>query len=204
MVIIQSLESELDRERKVRIVIETDKQELINQLKSVKERSQQIITSLKHLNVQNDAELKKQRDSNSELASEIQALKCEAKNNVTIQEDLVRLVQKLQIDLIELKTANEAQENSNDHANSTSRHRIESDTMAEQRQTIKITCQHEDDVNQCASCESLFSNIKRKYRCMHCCKIFCSDCSSRTINVGPNLRPHRVCDTCFTLLTYCN
>ena len=99
MVIIQSLESELERERKVRIVIETDKQELINQLKSVKERSQQIITSLKHLNEQNDAELKKQRDSNSELTSEIQALKCEAKNNVTIQEDLVRLVQKLQIDL---------------------------------------------------------------------------------------------------------
>jgi hypothetical protein len=201
MVIIQSLESELERERKVRTIIETDKQELINQLKSVKERSQQIITSLKHLTEQNDSELKKQRDLNSELASQI---KFEAKNNATIQEDLVRLVQKLQIDLIELKMANEAPENSNDNANGTRSHRLESDTQAEQRQTIKITCQHEDDVNQCASCESLFTNIKRKYRCMHCCKIFCAECSSRTINAGPNLRPHRVCDTCYTLLTYCN
>jgi len=181
MVIIQSLESELERERKVRIVIETDKQEILNQLKIVKEKSQQIIASLKHLNEQNEIDLKKQRDLNNELSSQIKTLKTDAKTNAAIQEDLVRLVQKLQIDLIELKMANEEQD-----SNKTSGREQESNVS--QRQSIKITCQHEDDCTACANCESLFSNAKRKYRCMHCCKIFCAECSPRTINIGPNLR----------------
>ena len=197
MVIIQSLESELERERKVRIVIETDKQELLNQLKTIKDKSQKIINSLKHLNEQNDVDLKKQRDLNNELSNQIQVLKSEAKNNAAIQEDLVRLVQKLQIDLIEIRMSNEDQQD-------VKKSNIREESNEAQRNLIKITCQHEDDISQCSSCESLFSTSKRKYRCMHCCKIFCADCSSRTINVGPNLRPHRVCDSCHTLLIYCN
>ena len=186
----------MERERKVRIVIETDKQELLNQLKSVKDKSQKIVNSLRHSNEDKDNDLKKQRDLNEELNTLIQNLKLDAKKNITIQEDLVRLVQKLQIELIDLKMANELNIN-DDRANDDNLENL-------QRQSITITCQHEDDVNQCTYCESIFSANKLKYRCMHCCKIFCATCSSKTVNSGPNLRSHKVCDSCYTLLVYCS
>jgi hypothetical protein len=47
MVITQSLESELERERKVRLEIEGEKQDAVSQLKMVKEKGQAIVESLK-------------------------------------------------------------------------------------------------------------------------------------------------------------
>ena len=186
MVITQSLESELQRERKVRIETETDKQELVNQLKVVKEKSQALIESLKQRNDQNEFEQRKQKEENQELVNQIQSLKKDAKNSLSVQEDLVRLIQSLQIELNQTKTANDPQSSSSDGAG--------------RPFTIEVRCQSEDDFNECASCKCAFGVTKRKHRCKHCCKIFCADCTSKIINSGPNKRPHKVCDSCHTLL----
>jgi len=189
LAITQSLESELERERKVRIEIETDKQELLDQLKSIKEKSQAQIESLKLRIEQNEQELRKRKDENQELVNQIQSLKKDAKNSISVQEDLVKLIQSLQIELNQIKIANDPHQGSSNGVDGSGR-----------PSTIEVRCQHEDDFNECAACKCVFSVTKRKHRCKHCCKIFCADCSSFVVYSGPNLRPHKVCDSCHTLL----
>ena len=179
--IMQSLESELKREQKVRVEVEADLVETRNQLKSVRDKSQNIIDSLKQRNEQMEFEVKKIKEENMEFMNQIQSLKKDAKNSLSVQEDLVKLIQSLQIELNRMKMAHEPSDSS-------------------MSQTIEVRCQHEDDFNECAACKSSFSVTKRKHRCKHCCKIFCAECCSKSVLSGPNLRPHKVCETCHTLL----
>lgn len=181
MVITQSLESELERERKVRIEAEQEKNEYKNQLKLIKEKGQAIVESLKQSNHQSEFEVKKLKEENQELANQIQSLKKDAKNSLSVQEDLVRLIQSLQIELNQTKTDNQP--------------------LGEgEHRHLEVRLQHEDDFTTCASCKNQFSVTRRKHRCSHCCKIFCADCSAKNVLSGPNKRPHRVCDSCHTLL----
>lgn len=178
------MESELERERKVRFEAESEKQEAVNQLKMVKEKGQAIVESLKQRNEQNEFEMRKMREDNQELGNQIQSLKKDAKNSLSVQEDLVRLIQSLQIELNQIKTANEP-----------------AGVNGQNRPThLEVRCQHEDDFNDCAQCRASFSVTKRKHRCKHCCRIFCAECCGKTVMSGPNLRPHKVCDSCHTLL----
>jgi Rab GTPase-binding effector protein 1 len=177
--ITQSLESELERERKVRIETEADKEEVLGQLKTVKEKSNALIDSLKQRQDQLEFETRKEKEQSQELANQIAALKKEAKNSLSVQEDLVRLIQSLQIEL-------------NQHT--------KTDDNNSSANTIQVRCQHEDDFNECAQCKSSFSVTRRKHRCKHCCKIFCAECTSKNVNSGPNSRPHKVCNSCHTLL----
>lgn len=178
MVLFQSLESELERERKVRIEAESESREYKNQIKQIKDKSQTLIDSLRQRNDHIDFEQRKQKDENTELTNQIQSLKKDAKNSLSVQEDLVRLIQSLQIELNQMKMS----------SNSDSPNKFE------------IRCQHEDDFKECASCNVVFSVTKRKHRCQHCCKIFCADCCAKNVVCGPNQRNHKVCDSCHTLL----
>lgn len=187
MVMIQSLESELERERKVRVETENDLKDLKQQLKQVKEKSQTIVESLRQKHEQNEFEMRKLKEDNSELKNQIQSLKNESKNSLSVQEDLVRLIQSLQIELNQTKQAHEG-------------HAISNDVSGSLANIIVVRCQHEDDFTECAACKNQFSSAKRKNRCKHCCKIFCADCCAKTVLSGPNLRPHKVCDSCHTLL----
>jgi Rab GTPase-binding effector protein 1 len=189
-VIVQSLESELERERKVRIVIETDKHEVLNQLKSVKEKSQTLISSLRQKNEQLESDLKRDQAKRREA----EELKTDFEKNLKIQEDLVRLVQSLQIELINLKMQNSSEQKDDSPTKTKTTTNAIVDT---------IRCQHEDDFDQCQSCETTFLHDQIKHRCMQCCKIFCGDCTSNSVNLGPNLRPHKVCALCHALLVYC-
>lgn len=184
LVMMQSLESELERERKVRVETENDLKECKLQLKTIKDKSQQIVESFRHKSEVNETEIRKLKEDNLELNNQIQSLKKESKNSLSVQEDLVRLIQSLQIELNQTKQASEAC--ASDGANGSS--------------MIVVRCQHEDDFNECASCKSTLNVTKRKHRCKHCCKIFCAECCSKTVLSGPNLRPHKVCDSCHTLL----
>jgi Rab GTPase-binding effector protein 1 len=178
LVITQSLESELERERKVRIEVENEKQEALLQLKMVKEKGQSLVDSLRQRNDQNEFEIRKLRDENQELNNQIQSLKKDSKNSLSVQEDLVKLIQSLQIELNQMKTQND--QNTASH--------------------IEVRCQSEDDFSECTSCKTTFSVTKRKHRCKHCCKVLCADCCNKTVLSGPNLRPHKVCELCHTLL----
>ena len=95
------------------------------------------------------------------------------------------MIQSLQIELNQTKQASGG-DSSGNGTNSTS--------------IIVVRCQHEDDFNECAACKNQFSVARRKNRCKHCCKIFCADCCAKSVLSGPNLRPHKVCESCHTLL----
>jgi hypothetical protein len=181
MAIRLSLESELEREKKVRMEAEADRQEFKQQLIVIKEKGQQLVESLKAQIEQNEFEIKRFREENQELANQVQSLKQESKNSLSVQEDLVRLIQSLQIELNQTRSSSGA-------------------SGEERPSFIEVRCQHEDDFTECAQCRVKFSVVKRKHRCNHCCKIFCAECCTKTVNSGPNLRPHKVCETCHTLL----
>ena len=208
-VIKQSLESELERERKVRQEVETNERDLKIQLKTVKEKGQSIIDSLKQRIEQYEFEIKKAKEDNSELANQIQSLKKDAKNSLSVQEDLVRLIQSLQIELNQVKqdqTSTLSTGSNNDSISSqggssgaaTSSSSM-NDSSARSR-LVQVRCQHEDDFSDCAACKVQFSVTKRKHRCKHCCKVYCADCCNKVIFSGPNLRAHKVCVSCHTLL----
>lgn len=189
LVITQSLESELERERKVRIEAESEKLEYKQQLLLIKEKGQTLVETLKQRNEQSEFEIKRLREDNAELQNQIQSLKKDAKNSLSVQEDLVRLIQSLQIELNQHKTDSGAGASSGSGSSGSAG-----------KSHIEVRCQHEDDFNDCAACKAQFGVTRRKHRCKHCCKIFCAECCAKTVLSGPNLRPHKVCDTCHTLL----
>ena len=146
----------------------------------MKEKSQILVESLRQKSDQLEFEVRKKRDEIQELTNQIQSLKKDAKNSLSVQEDLVRLIQSLQIELNQMKASGSSEPGSGG--------------------LIEVRCQHEDDFNECASCNAQFGVTKRKHRCKHCCKLFCADCCARSVLSGPNRRPHKVCNTCHTLL----
>jgi hypothetical protein len=164
---------------KVRCIAENETNELKQQLKMIKNKEEGLVVALKQKIEQCEFESRKLAEENTELGNQIQSLKKDAKNSLSVQEDLVKLIQSLQIELNQIKSASEPQLD---------------------RQHVEVRLQHEDDFTECASCKATFSVTKRKHRCKHCCKIFCAECCSKTVLSGPNLRPHKVCDSCHTLL----
>lgn len=173
---------------KVRIEAETEKQEYKQQLLLIKERGQTLIESLKQRNEQSEFEIRRMKEENAELANQISSLKKDAKNSLSVQEDLVRLIQSLQIEL-------NSKSSGDSGAGGAS-----GDGSGSNKSVIEVRCQHEDDFNDCAACKAQFGVTRRKHRCKHCCKIFCADCCNKTVYSGPNMRPHKVCDMCHTLL----
>jgi len=54
-------------------------------------------------------EQRKQKEESLELANQIQSLKKDAKNSLSVQEDLVRLIQSLQIELNQMKSCSNSE-----------------------------------------------------------------------------------------------
>jgi hypothetical protein len=97
LAISQSLESELERERKVRNEIEAELKSSKLQYKVSKEKHQSIVDSLRKRNEQNDCDIEKLKTENLELTNQIQITKRDMKMNLSVQEDLVKLNQSLQV-----------------------------------------------------------------------------------------------------------
>lgn len=111
-------------------------------------------------------------DQNNELKARVASLQQELDNSETVQKDFVRLSQSLQVQLEKIRDAD-----------------------------IQVRWQHEEDVEDCPSCRSMFNVTKRKKQhCRHCGQIFCLPCLNHTVCSGPNQRPSKVCDVCHTLL----
>lgn len=178
LVIAQSLQSELDRERRVRESAEKETEELKSQLISIKEKGQNLVESLKQRCEQYEHEIRQLKKDNQELQNQIVTFKKDVQNSMSVQEDLVGLIQSLQIELNQTKSSESSVNNG----------------------PIEVRCQHEDDFSECAACKNIFTVTRRKHRCKHCCKIFCADCCSKIVLSGPNLRQHKVCNSCHILL----
>ncbi len=70
----------------------------------MKDKSQTLIDSLRQRNDHIKFEQRKQKEENQELTNQIQSLKKDAKDSLSVQEDLVRLIQSLQIELNQMKS----------------------------------------------------------------------------------------------------
>ncbi|EDW61248.1 early endosome antigen 1 [Drosophila virilis] len=110
--------------------------------------------------------------TNSDFKSKIKTLQEELSTMETVQKDFVKLSQKLQMTLEELRHAD-----------------------------TEVRWQDDDDVNNCPTCNAGFTVMVRKIHCRHCGHIYCDKCLTKTVPSGPRKRVARVCDICHTLLT---
>ncbi|XP_065194738.1 uncharacterized protein ZK632.12-like [Sycon ciliatum] len=69
---------------------------------------------------------------------------------------------------------------------------------AQQRQ---VRWEHEDDVAECRACSKKFTTGVKKHHCRQCGKIFCAECSSKSVQTSSGTRPLRVCSHCHALIT---
>ncbi|XP_017960973.1 rab GTPase-binding effector protein 1 isoform X2 [Drosophila navojoa] len=110
--------------------------------------------------------------TNVDYKAKIKTLQEELSTMETVQKDFVKLSQKLQMTLEELRHAD-----------------------------TEVRWQDDDDVTNCPTCNAGFTVMVRKIHCRHCGHIYCDKCLTKTVPSGPRKRIARVCDICHTLLT---
>ncbi|XP_046374469.1 rab GTPase-binding effector protein 1-like isoform X1 [Haliotis rufescens] len=167
----ESVQSELERESSVRAESETKLRETEQSLKSVQAKSRQLINALQQRVEEHERSKVKLEDDLHSLKGKVQSLQVDLDNSEAVQRDFVKLSQSLQIQLEKIRQA----EN-------------------------EVRWQHEEDVEDCNNCKQNFSVTRRKHHCRHCGKIFCNECTSKTVHSGPNFKPSKVCDVCHTIL----
>ncbi|CAL1528515.1 unnamed protein product [Lymnaea stagnalis] len=168
---LESLKKDLELEATLRAETETKLRESESSLKSIQAKSKQLISKMQERLEEMDKRKSKLESENHILRSKVQALQVDLDNSEAVQRDFVKLSQSLQIQLEKIRQA----EN-------------------------EVRWQHEDDVDDCSNCRQPFSVTKRKHHCRHCGKIFCADCTTKSVNSGPHFRPAKVCDVCHTIL----
>ncbi|KAF4043934.1 FYVE zinc finger domain-containing protein [Phytophthora infestans] len=62
----------------------------------------------------------------------------------------------------------------------------------------------DEQTTECSSCHTAFRLAMRKHHCRHCGRTVCYNCSSNKIAIPKFqvLKPDRVCDTCFDVLSF--
>ncbi|KAL4152034.1 hypothetical protein PRNP1_008969 [Phytophthora ramorum] len=62
----------------------------------------------------------------------------------------------------------------------------------------------DEQTAECSSCHTIFRLAMRKHHCRHCGRTVCYNCSSNKIAIPKFqvLKPDRVCDTCFDVLSF--
>jgi len=63
-----------------------------------------------------------------------------------------------------------------------------------------VRWQHAEDVKACQNCQKALKSSKDKHHCHHCGKVFCEQCTSKTVVGSKSSRPHPVCDKCYVIL----
>ncbi|XP_070204148.1 rab GTPase-binding effector protein 1-like isoform X2 [Littorina saxatilis] len=168
---MDKMKTDLERESAARAEVETKYRESEASLKSIQAKSKQLIGALQQRVEEAENGKTKAEEETHKLKNKIQSLQVDLDNSEAVQRDFVKLSQSLQIQLEKIRQA----EN-------------------------EVRWQHEDDVEDCNNCRQNFTVTKRKHHCRHCGKIFCSDCTIKTVNSGPTRRPAKVCDVCHTIL----
>ncbi|XP_013389532.1 rab GTPase-binding effector protein 1-like isoform X2 [Lingula anatina] len=171
LALLQSVKSELERESKVRLDLEAKLKEVESQLKSSQAKSSQLISGLQSQLAEQNTKMTKLEEDLMKARSKVSSLQVDLDNSEAVQRDFVKLSQSLQIQLEKIRQS----EN-------------------------EVRWQHEEDTDECTGCSQPFSVTKRKHHCRHCGRIFCSDCTAKTVVSGPNLRQSKVCDVCHTIL----
>ncbi|XP_076243843.1 rab GTPase-binding effector protein rabaptin-5 isoform X2 [Calliopsis andreniformis] len=150
--------------------LRTQLEKYVKDYRSLAEREEK----LERLEKQLDVVLKENKEAEmkvAELRQRVTSLQQELDTSEAVQKDFVRLSQSLQVQLERIRQAGS-----------------------------EVRWQHEEDVEECPSCHTVFTVTKKKVHCRHCGHIFCQSCLSHVVKSGPKQRPSRVCDVCHTLL----
>ncbi|CAF0784852.1 unnamed protein product [Adineta steineri] len=171
IIVLQSLQTEYERVMSLKKDLEKQLDERANELKTTKTVANSFTNQLKEkLEQITDAKAHVDED-NATLRVQIQKLKIDLENSELVQHDFVKLSQSLQMQLEEIRNSGN-----------------------------QLRWQPEEDYPDCQRCHSQFTVTWRKHHCRHCGKVLCKDCTNKTVYSGPNNRPSRVCDVCYTLL----
>ncbi|CAF0979678.1 unnamed protein product [Adineta steineri] len=171
IIVLQSLQTEYERVMSLKKDLEKQLDERANELKTTKTVANSFTNQLKEkLEQVTDAKAHVD-DDNATLRVQIQKLKIDLENSELVQHDFVKLSQSLQMQLEEIRNSGN-----------------------------QLRWQPEEDYPDCQRCHSQFTVTWRKHHCRHCGKVLCKDCTNKTVYSGPNNRPSRVCDVCYTLL----
>ncbi|XP_078679747.1 rab GTPase-binding effector protein 1-like isoform X3 [Branchiostoma floridae x Branchiostoma belcheri] len=173
MMKLQNIKTDYDKEKTVKTELEAKLSELQQSKKSIETKSKQVITALQQ-QVEELTALKAKLEAEvRDLRVKIQGLQADLDNSEAVQRDFVKLSQSLQVQLENIRQS----EN-------------------------EVRWQHEEDATACNQCKQPFQPKKKatKHHCRHCGKIFCNDCLSKSVQSGPNMRPSKVCDVCYTIL----
>ncbi|CAG5124695.1 unnamed protein product, partial [Candidula unifasciata] len=168
---IDVLKKDLEQEATLRAETETKLREAESSLRSIQGKSKQLISKMQERLEEMDKKKSKLESENHALRTKVQSLQVDLDNSEAVQRDFVKLSQSLQIQLEKIRQA----EN-------------------------EVRWQHEDDIDDCNNCKQPFSVTKRKHHCRHCGRIFCADCTTKSVVSGPNFRQAKVCDVCHTIL----
>ncbi|GFR74029.1 rab GTPase-binding effector protein 1-like [Elysia marginata] len=168
---VDNAKKELEQEATKRAEAETKLRETESLLKASQTKSKAFIFKMQEKLEDVDRKRSKFESENAGLRGKIQSLQVDLDNSEAVQRDFVKLSQSLQIQLEKIRQA----EN-------------------------EVRWQHEDDVDDCSNCKQPFTVTRRKHHCRHCGKIFCAECTTKSVNSGPNFRPAKVCDVCHTIL----
>ncbi|BFZ04743.1 hypothetical protein BsWGS_07781 [Bradybaena similaris] len=168
---IDVLKKDLEQEATLRAETETKLREAESSLRSIQGKSKQLISKMQERLEEMDKKKSKLETENHILKSKVQSLQVDLDNSEAVQRDFVKLSQSLQIQLEKIRQA----EN-------------------------EVRWQHEDDIDDCNNCKQPFSVTKRKHHCRHCGRIFCADCTTKSVVSGPSFRAAKVCDVCHTIL----
>ncbi|CAF2660495.1 unnamed protein product [Rotaria sp. Silwood2] len=171
IVILQSVQSEYEHVSSVKKNLERQLEECMNELIKAKTVVHSLTNQVKEKIEQISSEKEKLNEDNAGLRVQIQKLKIDFENSESVQHDFVKLSQALQVQLEEIRNS----EN-------------------------ELRWKPEEDFSECQRCHAQFSVTWRKHHCRHCGKVLCKECINKIVYTGPNNRPSRVCDVCYTLL----
>ncbi|CAD5220831.1 unnamed protein product [Bursaphelenchus xylophilus] len=135
------------------------------------EELRQTICDLEKRLSESQAEAGAMAKSLEEFRQRCSQLQVELDNSEAVQKDFVRLSQNLQIQLEKIRSTEQ-----------------------------EVRWQFAEDVAKCNSCEADIRRTTQKGNCLHCGKVFCTNCIKQQISTGPNNRIAKVCSVCHTLL----
>uniref|UniRef100_A0A1I8GQT0 FYVE-type domain-containing protein n=2 Tax=Macrostomum lignano TaxID=282301 RepID=A0A1I8GQT0_9PLAT len=170
----ECLQAETDRCDRLRSELAKErsaKEAAQSQLSSLQEKSREVAANLRASEAELKARTARLETDNAELRHRVTCLQTELQNSESVQKDFVELSQSLQMQLENLR-----------------------------QQESQVRWQFVEDASNCGACGRGLSLTVKPRRCLHCVKLFCQDCTAKTVTSGPSKRQANVCEFCHTLV----
>nr|XP_039260774.1 early endosome antigen 1-like [Styela clava] len=183
-----SLKTEQEEKQKMEARLQLEASTLRDNLDSVRAEWQQALQQVEEKNVESD-----------DLRGQVVVLQATVQNNADERRALLERCIIAEQGVEQLKS-NEVQLKKRLDDAQAAMHELGRENQAMQvKHTTVLSRQWADDREaiECMGCRKQFSLTIRRHHCRHCGKIFCAECSSKTMTVAASKKPVRVCEKCF-------